>query len=560
MSVEIFIKEHANMLGGKTYLAPDIPEKKMDGAIAAMAPGQDPDYVVAISDTTIFGSGKEGAMLTGEMLYLHAMTRPAQQYQLNMLAGADYQVHEIKKGDKTQTSERVLLKFKNGSSTDISAELAGLSMKGFAEFINKMVNSVETDEDFVSTSQIRPLSAMSPEIKEGYVKVICNFALANDGTVDPTEYAEIVSLMVRIEMDKDSRLNIRNYLVAPDMAVSLSELLNFLKQEIDAGVSEIAMQSLMKDCLYFHRKTNPAQTWSDNVFLKTLQSEIGITDEQVETMLLALINDEDILRKRKNDSEIKKAIKDTAAKAAAVGVPLTAIYFSGSVGLSAAGLTSALAHLGLGGLLGFSPMVTGIGIAVLMGVGAYQGVKKVTGLKDVENNKQRELLLQEIIKNSQRGLDYLIEDVNEIAVRLQNAIEKENQDEIKIQKLSAILAMLSRGAQETSNFIQYAEKEKIITQLPLTLRQSDYNRIIELTEGASKQKLRTLILGAYIEKTEMNDKNVPTTTYELSDSRSANELEEIRNALDGIGYFKVADAAVASVKSAAKGLFSGLTK
>ena len=79
----------------------------------------------------------------------------------------------------------------------------------------------------------------------------------------------------------------------------------------------------------------------------------------------------DILNKRKNDSQIAKSFKDIAAKAGAVGVPLAAIYFSGSVvGFSAAGITSGLATMGLGGLLGFSGMVTGIGTVVLIGVGA----------------------------------------------------------------------------------------------------------------------------------------------------------------------------------------------
>ncbi|MDP4086135.1 MAG: hypothetical protein Q8934_16155 [Bacillota bacterium] len=75
-----------------------------------------------------------------------------------------------------------------------------------------------------------------------------------------------------------------------------------------------------------------------------------------------------------------------AAKAGAVGVPMAAIYFSGSViGLDATGITSELAALGMGGILGLSGIVTGIGAALLIGVGAYKGIKKVTGISDLEN-------------------------------------------------------------------------------------------------------------------------------------------------------------------------------
>lgn len=87
-------------------------------------------------------------------------------------------------------------------------------------------------------------------------------------------------------------------------------------------------------------------------------------------------------------------MKDLVAKAGAVGVLLAAIYFSGSVvGMSSAGITSGLTALRMGGALGFSSMLTGIGSTVLIGVGAYKGIKKVTGISDLENNKQREMML-----------------------------------------------------------------------------------------------------------------------------------------------------------------------
>ena len=88
----------------------------------------------------------------------------------------------------------------------------------------------------------------------------------------------------------------------------------------------------------------------------------------------------------------------------------------------------------------------------------------------------------------------------------------------------------------------------------------DRDRIIELTEGATKQRIRTLILDAYTENTETSENNAPITIYTLNDTLPINELETIYNALDNIGYFKVADAAVASVKSVAKGILGNLTK
>jgi len=249
-------------------------------------------------------------------------------------------------------------------------------------------------------------------------------------------------------------------------------------------------------------------------------------------------------------------MKDLASKATAVGVPLAAIYLSGSiVGVSAAGITSGLASLGMGGVLGFSSMFTGIGVAVLIGVGTYKGVKKITGLSDLENNKQREMMLQAIIRNSQRSLNYLIEDVNEITKRLQIEIEKGLESEVKIKKISAMISMLTKGAQVTSDRIQYAETEKVISKLPEKL---DRIRVTELTEGATKEKIRELILSCYIKKETTNEDGTISEYMALEDTASGIKLQELYDAFEGIGYFNVGDAAMASVKGAAKSFMKSI--
>ena len=69
--------------------------------------------------------------------------------------------------------------------------------------------------------------------------------------------------------------------------------------------------------------------------------------------------------------DFKKLGGDVAAGLASAGVPVAAVAISGSVfGLSAAGITSGLAALGLG-----FGMATGLGVAVSIGVASYFGVR-----------------------------------------------------------------------------------------------------------------------------------------------------------------------------------------
>ena len=78
--------------------------------------------------------------------------------------------------------------------------------------------------------------------------------------------------------------------------------------------------------------------------------------------------------------------KEITARAAAVGIPVGALYFAGITGFSAAGLTSGLATIGgLTGLtvLGLNPMTAGIAGLIIAGI----SVKKISDF--VLGNRRR---------------------------------------------------------------------------------------------------------------------------------------------------------------------------
>ena len=557
MSVEKFIKENVKSLGDKVFVAPEIPEKKINGGIAGMAQGVNPEYVLAVVDTTIFGSSTEGCLFTGEHVYMHSLGSDAVKIQLSTISKAEYVCTEIKKDNgKVEQKKDVIIHFKDGENKNITKDISMISLENFAELINGIVEQARDESDFVSTSQTCPLSMMKVGVKKAYIKLVCNFTFSDDNQIDAEEYAEIISLIVRIEMATEDRLEIRGYMTNHEKIENSEDLLSYLDANVEEGSLDVVKKSLLKDIIYISRKKSKEQSWKDNEFIVKLHKDLDIDEGQVEYIVAAIINDEEILSQRKNDTEIMKSMKDLASKATAVGVPLAAIYLSGSVmGVSAAGITSGLASLGMGGALGFSSMFTGIGVAVLLGVGTYKGVKKITGLSDLENNKQRELMLQAIIRNSQRSLNYLIEDVNEITRQLRNEIEKGLQSEVKIRKISAMMSMLTKGAQVTSDRIQYAETEKIISKLP---QQLDITRVNELTDGATKGKIRELILACYKTKEITNEDGTTEENMVLDDKMPCDKLQELHDAFEGIGYFNVADAAMASVKGAAKSFMKNI--
>lgn len=555
MSIESFIKAETEKLGDKVYISPTIPDKKMDGAISGISPNVDPNFVLAIIDTSIFGSAKEGCLFTGEYLYVHALAREKIKIQLSEIENIEYSVKEqTKKNGKLEKIKSLILKMKDHTKVDLSNDLNGINIRVLSDLLAEVVKMGLENNEFVSTSQILPLSMMDVEVKKSYIKLICNFAFSDDENIDAKEYAEITSLLVRIELDSKNRLEIRRYMTNYENILSNKELLLKIRNHLKAEDYDMIKKSIMKDILFINRiKKND---WKENEFILEMIEMLDIEKEQVEFMNEAIISDEEILNQRKNDSEITKSMKDIASKAAAVGVPLAAIYLSGSVvGVSAAGITSGLAALGMKGALGFSPMFAGIGVAVLVGVGTYKGLKKITGISDLENNKQRELMLQQIIRNAQESLNYLIEDINEITRQLIEEISKGLNTRSKINELTLLLERISRGAQVTSDKSSYAERESIIAHLPLELNVA---RLEELTDSATKLKIREIVMSYYIKTTKEIEDGTIKEIYILNDEISINDLTNLNHIIEDIGYNKVGQASIASVKGVTKRLFNSV--
>jgi len=105
---------------------------------------------------------------------------------------------------------------------------------------------------------------------------------------------------------------------------------------------------------------------------------------------------DDPLKSKSNDSEINEALAAVSGIGAGGAIGFAALYYGGTVGLSAVGLTTGLATAGsiIGG-----GMAAGIAVlaapAVILGIGGYALVSKRNKKKLLE---KKELLLQEVQK------------------------------------------------------------------------------------------------------------------------------------------------------------------
>lgn len=66
-ALNVYLRHHPE---GAWYRSEEIPPTKLKNAILKYAKGVSPSSVLALADGTVFGSGKEGLLLTAERLYV----------------------------------------------------------------------------------------------------------------------------------------------------------------------------------------------------------------------------------------------------------------------------------------------------------------------------------------------------------------------------------------------------------------------------------------------------------------------------------------------------------
>lgn len=547
-----YLREALNKVSdSRVYIAPNIPEKKLNKAIKTFKYDGNPENIIALVDITAFGSGADGLMFTGEkFIFKDIFTDPVHiEYE------SINQITSVTKEELSLTrSQNKYLTIKNISSFCKLDELGKILEHVSKEF-----------DDYTEQRQVVPLEEMDEKLKLAYLKIIINMAYDNDQVIDKKEMAEIFLLMNRLGLKQETRFEIRSYMFAPENLKKTSNLFDELDQHVLNGQLNTVHISLAKDLIniYFSTQSKDLDKFS---FLKENRALLKIKDSDLDIVTLALETDYKLLEEDFTDDKMTAAFKELSAKAAAVGTPLAAVYLSGSViGMSAAGMTSGLAMLGMGGILGLSSMATGIGVAILIGVGTYASVKKITGSDELSNYKRKQLMLNEVIKQTQNTISTILDDINYISGKLNGTIEQVtaltgNVSAIKDlnSKLKQQIAMLkgvSGAADILNGKVHDAEGASNKLKCPVHL---DLSKLEALTSEPTKKKFQDYIRGFYIEKELVEDKNSDTQVVKkwVIDTSKKAEFAQLAKTFEAIGYFNVSDVLAGKTKQALSGLFS----
>lgn len=556
-NVNVYLRENLGTVSSKMSIAPQIDEKKLNNAVKTFAFSGSPSNVVALLDNTLMGSGKDGILFTGEQLIYRASFSDPVSVPYAAISSVE-QVEKVtgSKNDKVETS--LLIRRHDGSDLPVTG-LINCNYRALADILQACVQDFS---DYQEERQLVSIDELSEPLKTAYVQAVINMAYDNDDLIDDKEFAEILQLMTRLDLSPETRFTLRTYMASSSAQIPLATLLSQINEQSPAGQIKALHISLVKDLINLFYSTGGRDVGAFS-FLQKNRELLEVSDEEIELAVLAIKNDHDMLRDDITDDQIVSTLKLLSAKAAAVGTPLAAVYLSGSVvGMSASGLTSGLASLGMGGMLGMSGMVTGIGVAVLLGVGAYAGVRKLTGANELTRFKRRELMLNEVVKQTQLTISLVMKDINFITGKLNEYIQAHGAQDEKIKKLMALMTQMTGAGNVLT------EKSSSAQASATRLRCAQYldeGKLKALTREPTKAELYELILGFYEERpvTVANKDGEEQTVNKLGLKRGQNskDLEGLAHAFEAIGYFNVSDVlkgTAADVAGKAREKLSGL--
>ncbi|MFB4393334.1 MULTISPECIES: hypothetical protein [unclassified Pseudomonas] len=547
-NINVFLRENLAGISSNISIAPQIDEKKLNNAVKAFAFTGSPSTVVALFDNTLFGSGKDGILFTGEQLiYRGSFSEPVSVPFASIEAVEYVETVTGSKGDKVEVS--MLIRRKDGAALPIT----GLLSCNYRKLVDTLQSCVQDFTEFTEERQLISIDELGEPLKVAYVQAVINMAYDNDQVIDDKEFAEVLQLMTRLDLTPEARFILRAYMASSSGHLPLATLLERINGNSPAGQVKALHVSLVKDLINVYYSTG-GRDIAQFAFLQNNRELLDVSDEEIELAVMAIKNDYDMLRDDLTDDQIVSALKLLSAKAAAVGTPLAAVYLSGSVvGMSAAGLTSGLASLGMGGLLGMSGMMTGIGVAVLIGVGAYAGVRKLTGANELTRSKRRELMLNEVIKQTQLTISLVMKDINFITEKLNEAIRTHGVQDAQIKRLAGLMAqMTGAGAvltEKTSSAQASATKLRCAQYL-------DESKLRALTREPTKAELHPWILEFYeqrpvvVGRDEAGEEKTEMKLC-LKRDRDRKQLETLARAFEAIGYFNVGDVLLGTASEAA---------
>lgn len=411
-NVESIIKNNAVKLKHSRRdidIAPDITKEKRAKWIKKYKANVDDsvgDNLIVLSDT-----GTGSLAITGKGIYFDNFLQGGLKY-------LDFsEINSVKavKGGVFRP-DKVELNTIDGKAYDLDGAIDGIDIALFSGILNKIAEIAKSNEaEFVSSKQDVALYELLDELKLVYLEILCSYAYINDNRIDALEYAAIGKFIVRMELGEDARTDLREYMNNLSERYKTGTLLKRARDltEYETGQWDAFRYSLMQDILFLHEIQNNAIAWREDGFIGSLLNHSGLRPEQIDTMSYAVKLNKRMQQKGCDYTEIKKEWVELFKKTRYTNsyVPSMYLFCSGSV----------------------------------YGVNCYENFFANDDNSQKGINKKREVILHEIILNTQKTISILGEDMDYIASCLEKAVNESEEYKEKYRALIRRIKEASAG-------------------------------------------------------------------------------------------------------------------
>ena len=426
------------------------PEMEVD--LASLAPNVDIRELLFITSDSVIHAGhlvKIGMACGIEHFYYCNRPKHACSFSLSDVESVSFsgrnRMGSYSPGDK------ITVVLKSGERHILAECMIGCDCSVIIKIIERLARY---DLPINHRSEVRTVSLdeLSMQQQIHYMEVLYNYAYLSGCEVDSSEYVALQSIITRIGLPADARNELRDYLFLletdTNSRTKSGALIRRAKNEMSYGSYEVFRHSLMQDALYLRVSAQMPGAWYEDHFLNGLQKVLEISDEQIECMLSAIQLYRKMQAKDSDLGELNKMTESLLAHAHALRIPREAVFCSGSV----------------------------------YNIDTYRGFfRKSRQKKSI--TLQRELLLQEVIRNSQISQNHLIEDMNDLTVKLVKEVRMGNQLNQTIQELMQFQRQMMAFKKQSEE----VEQTRIYNRLPQTISFEEINQIVLPKRDVIKQ-------------------------------------------------------------------------
>lgn len=449
------IGQNVPQISSTCWLGDQIPEKKLQAAINAYATGVNPAQVLAMIDTTVLGSCKEGILFTTSGMYVSIQYDAHFSCRYEDIVGVNVLVDSKQKSnDSVKDSKKTLIiRFEDGRSERI--KWGAINKTPFKNLLSRTIQLKGSDH-FSKNDKYVIIEDVDADTKLAYISVVTAFASLVK-PINAQQLNRLYALMVRIKTNSEIRKVVLQQLGKEFDIDNLLEIINSSAQGSPSALKAVYV-SIVKDILAVSGVLYEQFNEKENAFIDKISACAGLGSKEIRLIQESITKEQAYLSGTISEKEYMAAVSGIAASAAALGIPVVALYLSGSVvGLSAAGITSGLAALGLGGILGLGSMVTGVGVLVVLGMTAHWGVKKISGTGKERSSNQRDILLKAALKANENVISVLISDLSFLTDELIELADQNEVNAANVRELNAKLSILKMAFERSAEVRQETE-------------------------------------------------------------------------------------------------------